>query len=113
SEIAARVHTTDGVVFVKGLRADHRRVWTQAREADISPHVRGVAPALLWRAQEDGWDLIGFEDIDGRHADYTPGSPDLPLVADAMTRLSALQAPGVVLRDMPDRMKTHTPTPHL
>lgn len=113
SEIAARVHTADATIFVKGLRADHRRVWTQQREADINPTVTHLAPAVLWHVQESGWDLLGFEDIDGHHADYAPGSPDLPLVADAMAPLSSLRAPGIVMRSMPDRMKSHTDSPEL
>ncbi|WP_155057462.1 aminoglycoside phosphotransferase [Streptomyces blattellae] len=113
SEIAARIHTPETTVFVKGLREGHRRVWTQAREADVNPHVRGIAPALLWRIQAAGWDVLGFEDIPGRHADYAPGSPDLPLVADVMSRLSTTQAPDITLRTMSDRMKAHTDTPEL
>lgn len=113
SEIAARVHTADAIVFVKGLRQDHRRVWTQKREADINPHVSAIAPRLLWRAEEAGWDLIAFEDIDGPHADYAPGSPHLPLIADTMRLLSEIQAPDVVAREMSDRMKDHTDTPEL
>src|SRR3954468_11333677 len=80
SEIAARLHFTDGTVFVKGLRQDHPRVWTQQREADINPHTDGLAPALRWHIQKAGWNLLGFEDLDARHADYSPGSPDLELV---------------------------------
>ncbi|WP_327416982.1 aminoglycoside phosphotransferase [Streptomyces sp. NBC_01233] len=113
SEIAARVHSANTTVFVKGLRSDHRRVWTQQREADINPSVRHLAPAVLWHVQESGWDLLGFEDIDGPHADYAPGSPDLPLVADAMARLSSITAPDVVMRSMPDRVKAHTDFPEL
>lgn len=37
SEIATRVRTTNQTVFVKGLRTDHRRVWTQQREAEVGP----------------------------------------------------------------------------
>jgi hypothetical protein len=33
SEIAARVHTANGTLFVKGMRTENRRVWTQKREA--------------------------------------------------------------------------------
>ncbi|MCY0938529.1 aminoglycoside phosphotransferase [Streptomyces sp. H34-S4] len=113
SEIAARVHAEHTTVFVKGLRSDHPRVWTQKREADINPYVRDIAPALLWRVESAGWDLIAFEDVEGHHADYTPGSPDLPLVADALARLASLTAPGIVVREMPDRMKDHTDTPEL
>lgn len=113
SEIAARIHYVDTTVFVKGLRSDHRRVWTQQREADISPSVKHLAPAVLWHIQASGWDLLGFQDIHGRHADYTPGSPDLSLAADAMTRLSSITAPGIVMRSMADRMKAHSKTPEL
>ncbi|MCX5250625.1 aminoglycoside phosphotransferase [Streptomyces sp. NBC_00201] len=113
SEIAARIHTAEQTMFIKGLRESHRRVWTQQAEADVNPHVRGIAPALLWRIQADGWDLLAFEDVSGRHADYTPGSPDLELVADLIGRLSATPAPDTVTRTMPDRMKAHTNTPEL
>ncbi|MBT2674375.1 aminoglycoside phosphotransferase, partial [Streptomyces sp. ISL-14] len=113
SEIAARIHTAEATIFVKGLREEHPRVWTQAREADVNPHVRGIAPALLWRVQANGWDLLAFEDIPGRHADYAPGSPDLPLVADVIGRLATTAAPDTIARTMPDRMKAHTSTPEL
>lgn len=113
SEIAGRLHTPVGPVFLKGLRQEHPRIWTQQREADINPHVRQVAPALLWRAEEAGWDILAFEDIDGRHADYRAGSPDLPLIVDAMTALAAIEAPDITLRTMPSRMTSHTPEPGL
>ncbi|MEV7004193.1 phosphotransferase [Streptomyces sp. NPDC093982] len=113
SEIAARVHTADTTLFVKGLRQEHRRVWTQQREADVNPHVHGIAPALIWRIQADGWDLLAFEDIPARHADYAPGSSDLPLVADVIGRVATIQAPDTITRTMPDRMKAHTDVPEL
>ena len=47
----------------------------------INPHVAPVAPRLLWHAQAAGWDLLAFDYIDdARHADYRPGSADLPAV---------------------------------
>ncbi|MGN5392406.1 phosphotransferase family protein [Streptomyces sp. JL7001] len=114
SEIAAHVHTAGTTLFIKGLRTGHPRIWTQAREAAINPHVAGIAPALLWRAEGHDWDLLAFEDADGRHADYTPGSPDLPHIADRLARLSQLTAPAeVTLRTMSDRMREHTPDPAL
>ena len=73
SEIAARVRTEKETMFVKGLRREHRRVWTQQREADINPHVRGIAPGVLWHVQDNGWDLLVFEDIDGRHGGVPGG----------------------------------------
>ncbi|MCY0931518.1 aminoglycoside phosphotransferase [Streptomyces sp. H27-H1] len=113
SAVAARVRTADTTVFVKGLPRDHRRVWTQQREADIAPSVHRLAPNLLWHVQEAGWDLLAFTNVNGHHADYAPGSPDLPLVADAMTRLSSITASGIDLRSMPDRMTAYSETPEL
>ncbi|MFD7236477.1 aminoglycoside phosphotransferase [Streptomyces syringium] len=104
SEISARVHSAAGTCFVKGLRTDHPRAWTQRREAEVSPHVRGIAPAVLWHLQTGGWDLVAFEVLDGHHAVYSPGSPDLPKVADALRRLSETPCPDIELRSAEQRL---------
>jgi hypothetical protein len=98
SEIAVRVRTNAETIFVKGLRTEHRRVWTQEREAEIGPFVRPVAPRVLWHTAEAGWSLVAFEHIDGRHVDYSPTSPDLPLVVDALETLAAIPCPDLPLR---------------
>ncbi|WP_046494522.1 protein kinase family protein [Streptomyces odonnellii] len=113
SEIAARVHTESGTVFVKGLRADHPRAWTQQREAEINPNVQGIAPRLLWHLKPAGWDLLGFETVNGRHADYAPGSPDVPLVAATLRRLGDIPCPNLSLKTMPNRMAAYSDTPDL
>ncbi|MFF1675699.1 aminoglycoside phosphotransferase [Streptomyces sp. NPDC058256] len=113
SEIAAHLHTDSGTVFVKGLRADHPRVWTQQREAEINPYLQGIAPRLLWRLQPAGWDLLGFEAVDGHHADYAPGSPDVPVVATVLHRLGQVPCPDLPLKSMPDRMAAYSDTPEL
>ncbi|MGW6741493.1 aminoglycoside phosphotransferase [Streptomyces sp. NPDC055025] len=113
SEIAARVHTGNGTVFVKGLRADHPRVWTQQREAEINPHVHGIAPRLLWHLRPAGWNLLGFEAVDGRPADYAPGSPDVVAVVTLLRRLGQVPCPDVPLKSMPDRMAAYSDTPEL
>lgn len=96
SQIAAVLHTAGvGKVFVKGLRLDVRGVVTQHREAVVNPWVRPLSPALLWAAEDAGWSLLGFEHAPGRHADYRPGSPDIPLVVDAMARLARLRCPDL------------------
>jgi hypothetical protein len=97
-EIAALLYTLTEKVFVKGLRSDHPRVWTQQMEAMINPWVLEVTPRLLWRVQADGWDVLGFEHIEGRHADYAPGSRDLPKVAQAMRLLGQIPAPDLPLK---------------
>ena len=83
---------------------DHPGVVRQGREAMINPHVRGVAPRLLWHDQSAGWDLLAFEYIDGtRHADYRPGSPDLPRVVAAMHRLAAIGCPELLVKQARQR----------
>ncbi|MGH8910207.1 MAG: aminoglycoside phosphotransferase [Egibacteraceae bacterium] len=97
-QVAALLHTRTEKVFVKGMRSDHPRVWTQQMEAMINPWVLKVAPRLLWHVQADGWDVLGFECIDGRHADYSPGSADLVKVIQAMRRLGGIPAPDLPLK---------------
>lgn len=103
SHLAVHLETASGPVFVKGLRHDHPQVWTQQREADVSRHAAELGPRLLWHAQEGGWDLLGFEFIEGRHADYSSGSPDLIFLAETLTRLSLAEAPSVELKSAEDR----------
>ncbi|MGW0628501.1 aminoglycoside phosphotransferase [Streptomyces sp. NPDC002758] len=112
SEIAARLHLDNGTVFVKGLRQDHPRVWTQQREADINPFTGGLAPVLRWQIKKGGWDLLGFEDLGDRHADYSPGSQDLDLVLQSMWRLaSALPPHHVELKTMAQRLSDYVTDP--
>jgi len=94
SPLAVVVDVDAGRVFVKGIRNDHRTVVTQEREVGLGPYVRPVAPAVLWQLPDvAGWNVLGFEYVDGRHADYAPGSPDLPAVVDVMTRVGEIRIP--------------------
>ncbi|MEU1273561.1 aminoglycoside phosphotransferase [Streptomyces sp. NPDC005799] len=112
STIAARVHTLDRTLFVKGLPLDHPRVWTQQREAQIAPCVRSVAPQLLWHIEEEGWSLLGFEYVEGGHADFTPDSPDVPAVMASMIRLTDVPPPAALeLKDMPHRLRAYVDDP--
>ncbi|MGX1851041.1 aminoglycoside phosphotransferase [Streptomyces sp. NPDC055299] len=112
SEIAARVTSATGTWHIKGLRTDHPRAWTQRREAAIAPFLTGVAPALHWRVEAAGWDLLRFEALDGHHADYTPGSPDLPEVAALLRRLAATRCPDIALRHSEQRLERYAAHPH-
>jgi hypothetical protein len=93
SPLAAIIDARDGRVFAKGLPSDHRRVITQAREAAVAPLVGEISPTLLWHFDEAGWNVLGYEYADGRHADYTPGSPDLDRLVQLMDALSAIKVP--------------------
>jgi hypothetical protein len=104
------LHTTRDVFFVKGVPAGHARaVWNQANEAAVNPYLRPVAPALAFRIQTRDWDILGFEYLAGhRHADLSPGSPDLPAVAAALRSLAQIHAPdGVGLRRIEDRWRDY------
>ncbi len=93
SEIAATLDTRAGRIFVKGMNTGHPRAWTQNRETTINPYVAPLAPRLLWRVNDDTWDLLGYEHLDGPSVDYSPRSDDLPLVAEAIITLSSVRAP--------------------
>jgi len=95
SAIAILLSTADGPIFVKGLRTEDPRVASQEREAAVSRYVSPLSPELLWQTEVDGWNLLGFQAAPGRHADYAPGSPDLPKVVDTMQRLALLWCPDL------------------
>jgi len=94
SPLAAIITASRGMVLAKGMPSGHRRVITQAREAAAAPLVRHLSPALLWHLDEGGWNVLGYEYVQGRHADYSPGSPDLDLLVALMADLSKISVPG-------------------
>ncbi|MFF7990305.1 aminoglycoside phosphotransferase [Kitasatospora xanthocidica] len=111
SEIAVRLVSRTGEYYVKGRRASHRWAWTQRREAEVNPFIRGIAPALIARVESAGWDLLIFEAVDGHHADYRPGSPDLPKVVDVIRRLGQLPCPTIELRHAEQRLERYVDRP--
>src|SRR5687768_12890514 len=71
--------------FVKAAKKvspdqDGPEVWSLRNEAAINPHMDEFAPRLLWEVEAGGWLGLGFEYIDGRHADLSPGSADLSVL---------------------------------
>ncbi|MBO2464486.1 hypothetical protein [Actinomadura violacea] len=104
SEIAVVINET---TFVKGLRADHPRVWTQERERQINPHVCHVSAALLWSETSAGWDLNGFEFLDGHPATYLPGSHDLERIVAMVARWPSAPA-GVEMKQAPLRWASYS-----
>jgi hypothetical protein len=114
SEISVIVLAGDEATFVKGRRISHRRAWTQERERLINPFVRHVSPALKWHAADAEWSLLGFECAPGAHADYSPGSPDIPKVVDALLRLQCTTCPdGIEVKLAEQRWAAYTRTPGL
>ena len=111
SAVAARLSTPAGDRFCKALPSDHPWVWTQGREAAIAPYLNGVAPELIGRVDVDGWDVLLFEALDGHHADYSPGSSDLPAVMALLEEIAAIPCPAVDLRDAGQRLRNYVNDP--
>lgn len=112
SAVAMLVRTPVGTVFIKGLRTDHPGVVTQGREAMINPHVLAISPRLRWHIDDiDGWNLLGFDHVPGRHADYTPGSGDLPKVLEAMKRLGRIRCPALPVKEASQRWADYVDDP--
>ncbi|OHV34848.1 aminoglycoside phosphotransferase [Pseudofrankia sp. EUN1h] len=110
SAVAATLHTAAGPVFVKGIPLDHPQIGSQRRERDINPTVRTLSPRLLWDLETAGWSLLCFEHAPGRHADYTPGSADLPRVAALLNDLAALPCPQVpTIKTVEQRWSAYVP----
>jgi hypothetical protein len=91
SDFSATLHTEAGTIFCKGIAdADTKRGRMHHHEAAVNSLLpREVAPRLLWRAEADGWLLLGFEHSPGRHVDLSPGSADLVPVRDVVTTMAA------------------------
>ncbi|GAA3957208.1 phosphotransferase [Actinoplanes auranticolor] len=97
AEIAATVAGTRGTVFVKAAHTDFG-VRSLRYELRVSEAVNGsLSPAVDWHFEAAGWLVVGFEHCDGRHADLSPGSPDLDLLGEALTTLGRTPAPDVPL----------------
>lgn len=92
SELSTTLRTSAGQVFVKGITTDNPGVRAHRHEAAVNPRLSEIAPRLLWTVETGGWLLLGYEHVEGRHADLSPGSADLPLLADALGGLEGLPA---------------------
>ena len=103
SGIAAFLDTDHGPVFVKGIPTDHPQAPAQRREAAINPHLPRACPRLYWHIEAAGWDLLGYEVLLGRHADYAPGSADFTLVTAAIAEFQRTTAPT----DIPIKAAEH------
>ncbi len=103
SAFAATLTTQEGLVFCKGGRSEGAQAVMHRNEAAVNPFLPAdLAPPLLWRVEQDGWLLLGFHHVAGQHADLSPGSPDLPLVAEAVRKIGAITPPEVPRRSIAD-----------
>jgi hypothetical protein len=70
-------------------------------EARINPHLPKQVPRLQWQVEAEGWLMLGFQFVVGRHPDLGPGSPDLGAVADTLTSMTAELTPCPPLNVQP------------
>ena len=67
-------------MFLKGTQQDDPQAWVYRHEAKVTQAAPRAA-RVLWEVDAGGWLLHGYEYIDGRYPDLSPGSADLaPLV---------------------------------
>lgn len=94
NDVAAVLHRAEGdPVFLKGVEGPpSRRMRFLRNEATAGELAPGIAPGVVFAEDVDGWLVVGFEYVAGRPADFTPDSPDLPLVASTVERIGALPA---------------------
>jgi hypothetical protein len=95
SDITAVVECAAGPVFLKAVREASPHASSLSREAQINPYVTSVSPALRWQLHEGGWIVLAFDVVTGTYADFAPGSPDLPAVAEAVNAIGAIDCPDM------------------
>ena len=87
--------TARGRFFIKATPQGDRDLESARREAAINPFVAPIAPAVRWQAEDEAWFAVGFDAVEGRTADFLPGSADMPTVIDTLNRVSALPLPEI------------------
>lgn len=91
----ATLSADHGVYFCKGVPTRHGPALRGARtEAALNPFLPAdTVPRLRWTVDAADWLVLGFDHVRGRHADLSPGSPDLQAVAATLTALSEAMTP--------------------
>ena len=96
SDLTAVVASEKGPFFVKAVRnRPGGRLDSLVRERVINPFVLPLSPELLWHSDGGAWAVLGFEVIEGRFAESTPGSADLPVIIELVNRVGRLELPGI------------------
>ncbi|GGX65613.1 phosphotransferase [Streptomyces anandii] len=92
SRLACTVDTRAGRMFVKGTRRDDPQAWVYRHEAQVTRNAPR-APHVLWDLDAGGWLLYGYEYVEGRYPDLTPGSDDLAPLVRTLTIVSEVPWP--------------------
>lgn len=112
ADVSATLETGQGRMFLKAARKSEFGAGAEVRslraEAAVNEYVTAFAPRLLWTAEAGEWLALGFEHVEGRPADYAPGSEDLEVLADLVHALQFAPCPGVVRRQVGMRWQKQT-----
>ncbi|MFF0388487.1 phosphotransferase [Kitasatospora sp. NPDC004615] len=101
SDFAALLDAAGGPVFCKAVREDNAKAWMHRLESAVNTVLPpGIGPRLLWTVEAAGWLALGFERAPGRHADLSPGSADLPVIARTLETLAETLTPAPPLRTL-------------
>ncbi|MDT3443347.1 hypothetical protein [Pseudofrankia sp. BMG5.37] len=102
-DLAVVAETAGRRLFVKAVEGDGRRARWLSNEHESGHLAAGVAPTPLFAVDTAGWLLVAFDHADGRPADLTPGSADLPRIGEVLDELGRRSGDG--LRPLSDRWR--------
>ncbi|MCO6008617.1 phosphotransferase [Actinoallomurus purpureus] len=94
--LAARIQLADGErVFAKGIPAAHPLAGKYRDEAATTRRLPAATPAprLRWDGQIADWVVLVLDDLDARHVDLSPGSPDASRVVAMVAGLADVLTP--------------------
>ncbi|BFU44968.1 phosphotransferase [Krasilnikovia sp. MM14-A1004] len=101
SDLVAVLDTRDGQYFCKAVDGDNPLGWMHRNEARLNSYLPDRVPRLRWRIEQDGWLLLGFDHVPGRHPDLGVGSRDLPTISATLTAVADELTPGPPVRVQP------------
>lgn len=113
SNLTSTLHTEQGPVFVKAARTDSPFIGGLRNEAAVNPYVTHLAAPLLWTVEADGWLLLAFQELNGRHGFYTPGSQALDALTHTLHVLFATPCPPVVTKPVSSQWRAYAPEDEL
>lgn len=108
SQLVTSLQTMDGRLFCKGVRTSSPSIFMHRNEETINPFLPAdLAPRLRWSVERDGWLLLVFEHVPGRHVELSPhATRDLAMAADAVHRIAGITPLPAAIGDG-QRLDTH------
>lgn len=94
--LRVRHPATGRALFVKAIRSDHPLAAAYVAEARTIAALPAAAsrPERIWSGEVRGWQVLALQDVEGRHPDLSPGSPDVPRVIAGIESMSEALDPA-------------------